>query len=139
MNSKTIEVAAAVIIDNNKILLAKRLTGYLNDLWEFPGGKIEANETPHAAAIREIDEELGIKIEANKTLLILEHEYPDKRVRLHFLKCNFHSNQKFMNFQDNTNVNWFSPEDFPFGQFCPADAIAAKNIQWNKIIFSEEK
>lgn len=136
MNSIPINVSAAVIIKGNKVLLAKRKKGYLLEMWEFPGGKIESGETVQAAAVREINEELNLEIEAGDILLVLEHEYPDKCVRLHFVKSKLsvQKNNTNIDFESNPDVGWFSIDDFPFGQFCPADSIAASNIQWHNII-----
>ena len=55
---KTVHVAAAVIREGNKIFATQRKDGAFQDGWEFPGGKIEAGETPEQALIREIREEL---------------------------------------------------------------------------------
>ncbi|MBQ2594284.1 MAG: NUDIX domain-containing protein, partial [Candidatus Riflebacteria bacterium] len=84
-----INVAAGVLIYKGKVLMAKRHGGYLDNLWEFPGGKLEKDETPQAAIKRELKEELDIDIIPEKTLLVLEHSYPDKTIRLHFVNCKF--------------------------------------------------
>ena len=62
VRSTMLLVSAAALIDiDGRVLLAQRPTGkFMAGLWEFPGGKIEANETPEAALIRELHEELGI-------------------------------------------------------------------------------
>ena len=60
---KTVHVAAAIIEKDHQILIAKRLKGTHKDLWEFPGGKIEENESSKQALIREIKEELNADIE----------------------------------------------------------------------------
>ena len=51
-------------------------------LWEFPGGKVEADETLLEALARELKEELGVLVEATDALMALEHDYGDKQVRL---------------------------------------------------------
>lgn len=133
---KSIEVAAAVIVHENKVLLARREGGNLHQLWEFPGGKLEKNENAAEAAVRELNEELDINITAGKTLLTLDHKYPDKLVRLHFVACTL--SNCFSACLDKTLANpmvgWFSPENFPLDDFCPADRIAAGKLPWKKII-----
>ncbi len=56
-------VACALVDDKDRVLIAQRPTGkHLAGLWEFPGGKIKLGETPEAALVRELDEELGIEV-----------------------------------------------------------------------------
>jgi 8-oxo-dGTP diphosphatase len=132
-----IDVAAAVIVHDSSVLLARRKGGYLHDLWEFPGGKLESGETPLSASIREIMEELSIKILPLENLLTLEHSYPDKNVRLHFVSCKICPTQEKAAMQiisNNEEVSWFNPEKFPLDDFCPADKIAAEKLEWLKIL-----
>ena len=63
---RTIEVVAAVICEEGKILATQRGYGDFEGLWEFPGGKIEKNESQEEALVREIKEELGCTININK-------------------------------------------------------------------------
>lgn len=80
----TIQVAVGVIFDSNqRVLLTKRPHqvshgGY----WEFPGGKIEAQESPVDALRREIQEEVGLTILTEQLETQIEFDYPDKRVKL---------------------------------------------------------
>lgn len=79
-----VRVVAGVICDaRGRILLAQR-TGAsdLAGLWEFPGGKIDPGESPEAALIRELDEELGIQAEVGEALITVPQLYPDKRLTL---------------------------------------------------------
>ncbi len=72
---KIIEVCAAIIINNNKILLTQRGYGEYKDKWELPGGKIEENETKEETIIREIKEELDATIKVEKFLTKVEYDY----------------------------------------------------------------
>ncbi len=79
-----VHVAAAVLRDaGGRILLARRTHGRdLAGRWEFPGGKVEAGETPRAALARELHEELGIEIEGVAPLIAVPQAYPHKRILL---------------------------------------------------------
>ncbi len=81
---RSIHVVAAVISDvRGRILLARRTEGRdLAGQWEFPGGKCELGETPEAALIRELQEELGITVQVGAALINVPQQYPDKRLRL---------------------------------------------------------
>jgi 8-oxo-dGTP diphosphatase len=81
---KRIHVAAAVIRgDDGRILIARRPDDkHQGGLWEFPGGKVEADESVEQALARELDEELGIRPSAVRPLLQVRHDYPDKQVLL---------------------------------------------------------
>ena len=72
---KTLHVVAAIIEKNGKILIAQRRKGEFACLWEFPGGKVEAGETPEQAIVREIKEEFDTELNVNKFLTTVEHQY----------------------------------------------------------------
>ncbi len=78
---RTVNVVAAALIDGDgRVLVAQRLPGgSLGGLWEFPGGKIEPGETPDAALVRELAEELGISVVAGalQPLTFVSHAYAD--------------------------------------------------------------
>ena len=85
---KKIEVVTAIIINDGKILCVQRgpaKVEYISKKWEFPGGKVEAGETQQQAIIREIKEELGIKIEIEKEFISVDHTYPDFQLLMRFL------------------------------------------------------
>ena len=81
-----IHVAVGVLCNpHGEILFAQRPTGKpMAGYWEFPGGKLEAGESVHAALARELHEELGIDIGASTHWRVVEHVYPHAHVLLHF-------------------------------------------------------
>ena len=84
-----LQIALALIWRGGEVLIARRASNadHLPDVWEFPGGKIEANETPSQAAIREAREETGLEIEVVAAREIIEWEYETRRVSLHPFDC----------------------------------------------------
>ncbi|MGH6826677.1 8-oxo-dGTP diphosphatase MutT [Methyloceanibacter sp.] len=84
-------VAACVLLDSEgRILIAKRPEGRsLAGLWEFPGGKVEAGESPEHALVRELAEELGIDIAAADLLPLTfaSHAYPDFHLLMPLFVC----------------------------------------------------
>lgn len=87
--SEIVEVAAAVMLraDGSEFLLAQRPEGKVYaGYWEFPGGKVEPGETPRAALVRELHEELGIEVLDATPWIVREHVYEHAHVRLHFFR-----------------------------------------------------
>lgn len=87
---KNLIVVAAVIIHKGKYLCAlkgEHKYSYLSNKYEFPGGKLEPNETAEQALLREIREELNLAIEMKSYLLTVEHSYPDFQIELATYLC----------------------------------------------------
>jgi 8-oxo-dGTP diphosphatase len=83
---KHVTVVAAVIERNGKILCVQRgksALPYISEKWEFPGGKIEANETEQETIVREIREELNMDFLVGAKLMVVEHRYPDFHLTMH--------------------------------------------------------
>ena len=81
-------VTAGLICRNGRVLITKRHKGsHLAGLWEFPGGKQEGDETLQECLERELKEELGISVRAEKLLMSVDHEYDTKSITLHLFKC----------------------------------------------------
>jgi 8-oxo-dGTP diphosphatase len=84
-------VSAVALVDaDGRVLLAQRPAGKpMGGLWEFPGGKVDPGETPEAALIRELDEELGIDVAASclAPLTFASHSYPDFHLLMPLYVC----------------------------------------------------
>ncbi|MDN3653574.1 8-oxo-dGTP diphosphatase MutT [Thalassotalea ponticola] len=115
--TKRIHVAVGVIYRQGQFFLTKRLANaHQGGKWEFPGGKVEVDETVHQALHRELLEEIAIDTLAMQPLLIISHDYPDKQVLLEvFLVDQFNGEPSA---QEGQQQGWFSlPQltdmDFP--------------------------
>jgi 8-oxo-dGTP diphosphatase len=87
-SSSVIEVSAALIFRDGKLLITRRhARAHLGGLWEFPGGKREPGETFQQCLKREIREELGVDISVGKRFESVTHAYPEKTVHLKFFVC----------------------------------------------------
>ena len=81
----TVLVAAAVIFRGNTVLLTQRPKGsHLENMWEFPGGKVEQGENPRDTLVRELREELGVEATVSECLEATFWRYPTKNVLLLF-------------------------------------------------------
>jgi len=83
----TVVHVAVGVVENSQaqILIARRQGGHLAGYWEFPGGKVERGESVFEALRRELQEEVGITIASASPLMVIEHDYPDKTVKLDIL------------------------------------------------------
>jgi 8-oxo-dGTP diphosphatase len=88
MRADIIEVAASIVrTTDGRVLMAERTRGQISPgFWELPGGKIDAGESAEQAAIRELEEEIGIRAQKVRPWISYEHAYPLRRIRLHFFK-----------------------------------------------------
>ena len=80
-----VEVALALVVRGGRYFLQRRdpASAVLPGLWEFPGGKVEPGESPVQSLLRELREEVALEADGIEALPILEHAYPEIRVRLH--------------------------------------------------------
>jgi A/G-specific adenine glycosylase len=84
------QIAVGVVFKNGRVLITRRPPqGLLGGLWEFPGGKIEAGESPAAACVREIKEEVDLEVTVEEPLAQVRHAYSHLRVHLHVFRCRF--------------------------------------------------
>ena len=112
---KTLNVVAAIIKKDNQILTTKRGYGEFINMWEFPGGKIEPNETKEEALIREITEELDCTIKPTKFALDLEYQYPTFYLKMSCFEAVIiegtpklleHNDAKWLKKSELDTVNW---------------------------------
>ncbi|MEO6098260.1 MAG: (deoxy)nucleoside triphosphate pyrophosphohydrolase [Fibrobacteria bacterium] len=83
MTKPILQVVAALILEHGTVLMARKKPGKPNaGMWEFPGGKVEAGETYQASLVREIKEELGVKIEAGAVFAETDYEDHERIIRL---------------------------------------------------------
>jgi 8-oxo-dGTP diphosphatase len=126
--SKTVHVAVGVIKKENKFFLTKRLVdSHQGGKWEFPGGKIEENETVHQALYRELKEEVAIDILTCTVLMEIEHDYGDKKVLLEvFVVDNFDGEAKALEGQQS---GWFTLAEFTTLNFPAANQAIIDKLQ----------
>jgi 8-oxo-dGTP diphosphatase len=80
-------VVAGILFDGDRVLISQRkLDAHLGGMWEFPGGKIEAGESPRAALERELKEEIGIDADVHEPIEITFHAYPQRELFLMFFR-----------------------------------------------------
>ncbi len=125
---KTINVAAAIIHIEGKFLLSKRLGHqHQGGKWEFPGGKIETDESIEQALNRELKEELNIDVSAQSDFMSVSFEYPEKHVNLHFqLVTEFTGQPKGVEGQ---MVQWFNKAQLLELTFPDANVPVVDKIQ----------
>ena len=123
-----ITVVAALIKKNNKVLIAKRSTGDNNvyGKWEFPGGKVEANETEESAIEREIKEEFEMDIKAKRFIINNICEYPNKEVDLRLYECEYISGD--FKLHDHSEYAWVEKERLLEYDLAKADIPLAKYL-----------
>jgi 8-oxo-dGTP diphosphatase len=116
---KTIEVTAAIIIQDGKVFATQRGYGDWKGWWEFPGGKMEPGETPQEALTREILEELDAEIEIGELLDTVEWDYPAFHLKMHCFLCTLVSESIHLN--EHEDAAWLSTETLDSVKWLPAD------------------
>lgn len=116
---KTIEVAAAIIRDGEKIFATQRGYGEFKGGWEFPGGKLEAGERPEEALKREIREELEVEINVGELFDVVEYDYPNFHLKMYCFLCTIasgdivlveHEAAKWLTKTTLNSVEWLSAD-----------------------------
>ena len=124
---KSIEVVAAVIMKDGKIFATQRGYGAYKDKWEFPGGKIEPDETREHALAREIKEELDTDIKVGDYLCTVEYDYPEFQLTMHCFMCNVISGK--LTLLEHEDAKWLAKEEIWSVDWLPADVEVIKAIE----------
>ena len=128
---KTIKVVAAVICDSitqkKKIFATARGFGEFKGLWEFPGGKIEAGETPQQALCREIMEELDTKIKVYDLIDTVEYDYPDFHLSMDCFWCEVIEGNLIL--KEAEAAKWLTRETLDSVNWLPADLALIDKIR----------
>lgn len=126
---KTIRVVAAVIKNENKIFATARGYGEFKGQWEFPGGKIEAGETPQEALVREIKEELETTIQVGDLIDTIEHDYPTFHLSMDCYWCDVVEGE--LKLLEAESARWLSKEELYDVKWLPADILLIEKIMKN--------
>ncbi|HEX7740732.1 MAG TPA: (deoxy)nucleoside triphosphate pyrophosphohydrolase [Marmoricola sp.] len=125
---KSVEVVGAVIVREGKILCARRGPGTkLGGMWEFPGGKVEAGESPRAALVREIREELECVIRVGAEITTTTHEYAFGTIVLTTFWCDLEQGEPIPG--EHSELRWLLPADLDQLEWAPADVPAVEIIR----------
>ena len=124
---KTIEVSAAIIIKDGKIFVTRRGYGEFKDMWEFPGGKLEAGETGEKAIIREIKEELDADIIVDKFLCTIDYDYEKFHLTMHNYICHLASDHIIL--KEHEDAKFVFENELDNVDFLPADILVVKELK----------
>ena len=126
---KTVHAVAAVIRKDDRIFAAQRGHGEQKDGWEFPGGKIEAGETPQQALAREIREELDVGITVLGHLCDVEYDYPEFHLSMQCFRCRIDKGEPKL--LEHEAARWLGREELDSVRWLPADLQILPEIERN--------
>ncbi len=127
---KTIEVVAAIIHQDGRILATQRGYGEYQGLWEFPGGKMEPGETEEQAIVREIGEELNVEIGVERKVCTVEHDYPQFHLRMHCFWCSIVSGE--LELREHQSARWLEQTEWESVEWLPADVAVVEALRKEK-------
>ncbi|MBP5337724.1 MAG: 8-oxo-dGTP diphosphatase MutT [Prevotella sp.] len=125
---KQIEVVAAIIRNAEEHIFAtQRGYGEWKDWWEFPGGKMEAGETPEEALKREIHEELSTEISVDEYLCTVEYDYPKFHLKMYCYICS--QLTKSLRLNEHKAAKWLAKGELDCVKWLPADLKVVEKIK----------
>ena len=126
-NKKVVKVVAAIIRDNNKIFATQWGYGEFKGGWEFPGGKVEAGETPKQALVREIKEELDIEIVVGGLIDTIEYDYPNFHLSMDCFWAEIVSGDLIL--KEHEAAKWLMKDEMDEVEWLPADIMLVEKIK----------
>ncbi|MBQ5351795.1 MAG: (deoxy)nucleoside triphosphate pyrophosphohydrolase [Bacteroidaceae bacterium] len=114
-------------VKDDKIFATQRGYGDFKDWWEFPGGKMEAGETPEEALKREIREELSTEISVDEFLCTVEYDYPAFHLKMHCYLCSLLTEALHLN--EHEAAKWLSKNELKSVKWLPADLEVIKALK----------
>ena len=130
---RQIEVVAAIIVNDNKVFATQRGYGEWKDFWEFPGGKIDAGETPEEALCREIKEELDTEIAVGELFTTIDYDYPTFHITMHCYLCTIENGS--LTLLEHEAAKWLSLDQLDSVTWLPADLLVIAELQKSCIPF----
>ena len=124
---RQIEVVAAIIVKDHKVFATQRGYGEWKDFWEFPGGKIDAGETPEEALRREIKEELDTEIAVGELFTTIDYDYPTFHITMHCYLCTIENGS--LTLLEHEAAKWLSLEQLDSVTWLPADLLVIAELQ----------
>lgn len=124
---KNVDVVGAVIVVEGLVYCTQRGSGALEGCWEFPGGKLEADESPEAALAREIHEELNCLIAVGDKVVTTTYPYDFAEVTLTTYYCSLVEGHPELS--EHRQDAWLTPSDLSTLEWAPADVPAVRRIQ----------
>ena len=123
---KTINVVAAVIMNEGKVFATQRGYGEFKDGWEFPGGKVEAGESPEEALRREIREELEVEVNVGDLIDTIEYDYPAFHLSMKCYACTIAGGSPHL--LEHEAARWLSADQLDSVAWLPADITLIPQI-----------
>ena len=133
---KRIRVVAAVIRDGDRIFATARGYGEFKGQWEFPGGKIEAGESPQDALKREIHEELEVLIQVGDLIDTIEYDYPTFHLSMDCFWANVEFGELVL--KEAEAAKWLTVDELDSVQWLPADLTLIEKIRKTRQVAAEK-